>query len=104
MKLWAFSRPHLKSCTRGNKMKFTENTEKGRRYGKTLVGAHFINNKDDEGSGTETFKALNASDQNDIVGIFPIATEKDVARASEAARKAFESWSQTPAPVRGEVV
>jgi len=85
-------------------MKFTENTEKGRRYGKTLAGAHFINNKDDDGSGTETFKALNASDHNDVVGTFPIATEKDVIRACTAAQKAFEGWRETPAPVRGEII
>jgi acyl-CoA reductase-like NAD-dependent aldehyde dehydrogenase len=85
-------------------MKFIENSEKGQRYGKTLKGSHFINNKDEEGAGNETYKALNASDNNDVVGIFPIATDKEVKLAVDAARKAFETWSQTPAPVRGEVI
>ena len=84
-------------------MKFIENTDKGQKYGKTLKGAHFINNQDEDGSG-ESFKALNASDNNDVVGIFPVAGTKELTKAVEAARKAFESWSQTPAPARGEII
>jgi acyl-CoA reductase-like NAD-dependent aldehyde dehydrogenase len=83
-------------------MKFTENSEKGRKYGKTLVGANIINGQDD--SNGEVFKALNASDNNDIVGTFPVAGEKEIVRAVEAARKAYEKWSNTPAPIRGEVI
>jgi alpha-ketoglutaric semialdehyde dehydrogenase len=86
-------------------MKFIDNTEKGRRYGKTLVGSHFINNKYEDGSsGGEAYKALNASDNNDVVGIFPVAGEKEILKAVDAAKNAFQKWSTTPAPVRGEVI
>lgn len=85
-------------------MKFTENSEKGRKYGKTLVGGHIINGRDDEGSGKDQVKSLNASDHHDVVATFPMATEKDIQRAAEAAQKAFAKWSQTPAPVRGEII
>ncbi len=85
-------------------MKFIENSDKGRRYGKTLNGSHFIDGKDDQGSGREQFSSPNASDNNDIVGTFPIADESDLKRAVGAATKAFEKWSQTPAPIRGEVI
>jgi len=84
-------------------MKFIDNTENGRRYGKTLVGSHFINNGYEDGS-SETFKALNASDNSDVVGIFPVAGEKEIQKAVEAARTSFRKWSDTPAPVRGEVI
>ncbi|MDZ4677577.1 MAG: aldehyde dehydrogenase family protein [Oligoflexia bacterium] len=83
-------------------MKFTENTEKGRKYGKTLVGANIIGGQED--TNGEIFKALNASDNNDVVGTFPIAGENEILRSVEAARKAYEKWSNTPAPIRGEII
>ena len=85
-------------------MKFVNNSEKGARYGQTLVGQNFIDNKDDEGTSGKRFNALNASDNNDIVGTFPVANEKDLEKAVISARKAFSKWSQTPAPIRGEIV
>jgi acyl-CoA reductase-like NAD-dependent aldehyde dehydrogenase len=85
-------------------VKFIENTELGKLYGKTLVGAHFIDNRDDEGSIGERFSAHNACDKNDIVGTFPIAGENELTKAVKAARKAFAKWSATPAPIRGEVI
>lgn len=84
-------------------MKFVANTEKGSRYGKTLQGAHWINGKEvNEGGGT--FEARNASDKNDIVGTFPIATDKEIKAAVDAAKTAYKKWADTPAPVRGEII
>lgn len=85
-------------------MKFTNNTEQGSKYGKTLSGAHFINNKDVADSNLGTFKSINASDNSDVVGVFPIAGEKEIKAAVDAARIAFKKWSETPAPVRGEII
>src|ERR1700760_3321151 len=85
-------------------MKFVENSETGRVYGKTLVGYHFIDGKEEESSSNERFKALNASDNNDVVGTFPVAGEKEIEKAVAAAHKAFTKWSQTPAPIRGEII
>ncbi|MCC6278301.1 MAG: aldehyde dehydrogenase family protein [Oligoflexia bacterium] len=85
-------------------MDFIENNPGGKRYGKTLVGSHFINNRFEGGSTKEVFKSLNPSDLNDVVGVFPVGGEKEIQKAVDAARSAFAKWSQTPAPVRGEII
>lgn len=83
-------------------MKFVKNSEKGARYGETLVGAHFIENREE--MSETTFKSINASDNNDIVGEFPVGTARDIEKAVDSARRQFEKWSQTPAPVRGHII
>ncbi len=85
-------------------MKFIGNSEKGSRYGQTLVGAHIIDGKESDGHGDGRFSSYNASDNNDVVGTFPIGDEKDIEQAVAAARRAFAKWSQTPAPLRGEII
>jgi aldehyde dehydrogenase (NAD+) len=51
-----------------------------------------------------TFASRNSSDLSDIVGVFPEASKKQVRDACEAAGRAFARWSQTPAPIRGQVI
>ncbi len=85
-------------------MKFTANSEKGSRYGKTLQGFQFINNKEVFDGTGETFKSVNPSDLNDTLGVFPIAGVKEVEAAVMAAKTAFRKWADTPAPVRGEII
>src|SRR2546426_294710 len=46
----------------------------------------------------------NPADAGDVIGCFPRSGPEDVARAIESAQRGFARWSQTPAPVRGEVL
>ena len=55
-------------------------------------------------SSGETFDNVNPADSSDIVGKFPLSNAEDVARAVASARKGFEIWRATPAPLRGDVM
>jgi len=57
-----------------------------------------------EVASKRTFESRNASDRDDIVGLFPEATIDEVRAATDAARTALEKWSRLPAPVRGELI
>ena len=50
------------------------------------------------------FEARSACDQSDLVGTAPSSTPAEVEEACKAAQKAFIGWSNTPAPVRGEMI
>lgn len=51
-----------------------------------------------------TFLSRNSSNLADVLGEFPEATKDQVREACQVARKAFEPWKNTPAPVRGELI
>ncbi len=51
-----------------------------------------------------TFLSRNASQLDDVIGEFPVATKEQVRQACEAAQQAFAGWRATPAPVRGELL
>lgn len=50
------------------------------------------------------FENRNPSDWDEVIGTFPKSSAKDVAKAVEAAKKAFPKWSKLPAPKRGEIM
>ena len=50
------------------------------------------------------FENRNPADWTDVIGCFPRSGADDVARAIAAARRGFAAWSQTPAPIRGQVL
>jgi aldehyde dehydrogenase (NAD+) len=50
------------------------------------------------------FENRNPANTRDLIGRFPDSGPNDVAAAVGAARKAFPSWSRTPAPIRGDMV
>jgi aldehyde dehydrogenase (NAD+) len=52
----------------------------------------------------ETFPSDNPAKPRQVLGIFQKGNSEDVDRAVEAAEKAFEEWSETPAPKRGLVL
>jgi aldehyde dehydrogenase (NAD+) len=52
----------------------------------------------------ETFPSDNPAKPRQILGTFQKGNSEDVDRAVEAAEKAFEGWSGTPAPKRGLVL
>ncbi len=72
------------------------------KYGNTLEIGHWI-------GGEEVFEGRmlerhNPADRADLVARFPEGTKETLRRAAQTAQKAFQSWSRTPAPVRGGVL
>ena len=55
-------------------------------------------------SSGETFDNVNPADASDIIGTFPLSSSEDVARAVTSARRGFDIWRATPAPLRGDVM
>jgi alpha-ketoglutaric semialdehyde dehydrogenase len=51
-----------------------------------------------------TFENRNPADGSDLVGTFPRSTADDLARAVASAKRGFELWRRTPAPLRGDVL
>jgi alpha-ketoglutaric semialdehyde dehydrogenase len=52
----------------------------------------------------QSFENRNPARTDDLIGHFPRSGPEDVDRAVRAARRGFEIWSRTPAPLRGEVL
>jgi alpha-ketoglutaric semialdehyde dehydrogenase len=55
-------------------------------------------------SSEKTFVSRNSSDLSDTLGEFPEATLEQVRDACIAARKGFDIWRATPAPIRGQII
>ncbi len=62
---------------------------------------NYIGGKWTRSTSRKTFHSLNPATGKSI-GTFQSGTKKDVEKAIAVAQKAFPSWSQTPAPGRGE--
>ncbi len=84
-------------------MFFKPNTPAAAPAGKTLIGFNWIGGKEVEGD-LPSFESRSPVDSRDAVGIFPECGERDVERAAKAASQAFKTWSQVPAPVRGDLI
>jgi alpha-ketoglutaric semialdehyde dehydrogenase len=52
----------------------------------------------------ETNENRNPADRTDLIGLWPASDSRDVARAVQSAKRGFESWRRTPAPLRGDVL
>jgi alpha-ketoglutaric semialdehyde dehydrogenase len=57
----------------------------------------------DAASG-ETNENRNPADRNDLIGLWPASDSRDVQRAVQSAKRGFETWRRTPAPLRGDVL
>ena len=55
-------------------------------------------------SSGELFENRNPANRDDLIGRFPKSTERDVADAVEAARRAYVRWRLVPAPRRAEIL
>ena len=55
-------------------------------------------------SSGETFPSDNPAKPKQILGFFQKGNKEDISRAVNAAEKAFQEWSQTPAPKRGSIL
>ncbi|MEX0893912.1 MAG: aldehyde dehydrogenase family protein [Gemmatimonadota bacterium] len=54
--------------------------------------------------GGEYFENRNPADREDLIGAWPKSGPEDVARAVASAKRGFEIWRRTPAPLRGDVL
>lgn len=70
----------------------------------SVKGYNIVNGQLRESSDGGTFSSINPGWFEDVLGEFPQSTKSDVHDALDAARTAFESWSQTPAPTRGQMI
>ncbi len=52
----------------------------------------------------DLFENRNPANSDDLIGVFQKSTEADVARAVQAARRAFDEWRLVPAPRRAELL
>jgi len=64
----------------------------------------YIDGKWVNSNSGKTFPSLNPAKPKQILGKFQKGNEVDVEKAVEAAEKAFDSWSNTPAPKRGLII
>lgn len=51
-----------------------------------------------------TFASYNPANTEEVVGYFPLSSEKDLKAAVDAAHRAFPAWKKTPAPERAEII
>ncbi len=73
----------------------------------TLQAATYYNYIDGEwtsSSSGQLFENRNPAHSDDLIGVFQKSTAKDVDRAVDAARRAYDRWRLVPAPVRAEMI
>jgi acyl-CoA reductase-like NAD-dependent aldehyde dehydrogenase len=64
----------------------------------------YINGKWVDSVSGETFVSDNPARPKQILGTFQKGCGEDVDRAADAAERAFQKWSETPAPKRGSIL
>ncbi len=57
-----------------------------------------------EPASGDYFENRNPANQKDLIGLWPRSNQKDVEQAVAAAKRGFEVWRRTPAPLRGDVI
>jgi acyl-CoA reductase-like NAD-dependent aldehyde dehydrogenase len=68
------------------------------------VYKNFIGGKWVDSDSKRTFENRNPANWDELVGVFPKSTPKDVEEAVSAAKKAFSTWKKVPVPKRGEIL
>src|SRR5208283_3916677 len=64
----------------------------------------FINGEWVGSESGETFTRVNPADPNEVIGNFQKGNAIDTEKAIDSAERAFDSWSDTPAPKRAEYI
>src|SRR5688572_19258828 len=75
-----------------------ENRAKLKKF-KNYIAGEWV----DPSSG-DHFENRNPANQQDLIGLWPRSNREDVERAVQAAKRGFEVWRRTPAPLRGDVI
>ncbi len=65
---------------------------------------NYINGKWVSSCTNETFASINPANTEEVLGYFQQSNEEDVELAIASAESAFESWSKTAVPTRGDVL
>ncbi|HLU25557.1 MAG TPA: aldehyde dehydrogenase family protein [Longimicrobiales bacterium] len=65
---------------------------------------NFIGGEWVEPATGEYFENVNPADRTDVIGRWPRSGREDLDRAVASARRGFEVWRRTPAPIRGDVL
>lgn len=65
---------------------------------------NYINGQLTESSSKRTFVNYNPADSRDKIGLFPLSNSNDVNDAANAAKIAFKTWKNIPAPKRGDIL
>ena len=65
---------------------------------------NYIDGSWSEAASHQTFENRNPADPDDLIGHFPDSDAADIDAAAQAARDAFDNWSDTPAPDRGKIL
>jgi aldehyde dehydrogenase (NAD+) len=65
---------------------------------------NFIDGAWVESDSRESFENRNPADTGDVIGLFQRSTRADVARAVDAARRAYDRWRLVPAPRRADIL
>ena len=68
------------------------------------VYKNFVNGEWVKSRGGKAFENRNPANTDELVGMFPLATEDDVNAAVDAAREAYKTWRLVPAPKRAEIL
>ena len=68
------------------------------------VYKNFINGEWVESRSGKSMENRNPANTDELIGMFPLATEDDVNAAVDAAREAYKTWRLVPAPKRAEIL
>src|SRR5437764_11872515 len=79
-------------------------TVKPRRSVQAATYHNFIDGEWVPSVSGDLFENRNPANTDDLIGFFQKSTADDVARAIDAARRAYEHWRLVPAPRRAEVL
>jgi acyl-CoA reductase-like NAD-dependent aldehyde dehydrogenase len=71
----------------------------GTRAYKNFIGGKWV-----EPQGTGVIEDRNPANTEEVIGIFPASSPKDVDTAVGAAREAYKTWRLVPAPKRAEIL
>ncbi len=66
---------------------------------KNFIGGRWV-----EPSTGAYFDNVNPADTSDVIGRFPLSGRDDVSLAVASAKRGFDIWRRTPAPLRGDVL
>ena len=69
-----------------------------RRY-RNFIGGEWV-----EAKGSDVIEDRNPANTEEVIGIFPASSPKDVDTAVGAAREAYKTWRLVPAPKRAEIL
>src|SRR5512143_1871607 len=66
---------------------------------KNYIGGEWV-----EPIAGDYFENRNPANTDEVIGLWPRSHKADVEKAVESAKRGFELWRRTPAPLRGDVL